>query len=665
MAQIDANTQSFISGGGTASNNAVPVAQPGSTTLAQDQSKAANQGKAGYDVLGNPISSPATTVQPTTLSGDKSQQNATNVQNLNQATQNNPSTNLGKNGDGSPATVQDLREAGGTFQGENGLTYYNYDSTPTTGQGSMIPGTTIPSTGDTGVDSTLKQMNDLKTSMDSTSAALIQNIQTQYQNLIAKQQDTNTRGEASLNQTLLMGGSSRYAQLSATGAGTSMVSAGLDKISTLQSQETDAVLKAQQAQQSGDMDVLNKQMAIYDEIRQQKQAEATKLNEALVAQNQQATKDKAIASVLSSGITSPTDIVNKLSDLGYTNISAKDVADTVANLTPDAKAVTDIMTSAAKNGASQDILTAIGKATTVAQAINAAGDSLQTATGTLGDYLQYKKDTEAQGLVPKDYQTYVDEQNKKASQAKINEAYAVKAAQNQADANFTESDKNQQKLEQQYRQVLQKEFSSRTGALGVENTKVNQANHLNSLITQYIDPKTGKYDIPKTQYTELVMGLANMISPTGTADVATRKDLNAFTAKSDLNGALQYLTGSPQNGNTQDMIQNLVDSVDRQAQTATQNREAALQNLRDQAPTDLDQSRIDALNKSTQMVPYAGENRIAKSNVDDFLKTSGSQTVQLSDGSHSMYYVVSKLYETPGATDKDVQDYLKAKGYIQ
>lgn len=315
--------------------------------------------------------------------------------------------------------------------------------------------------------------------------------------------------------------------------------------------------------------------------------------------------------------------------------------------------INTIATDAAKNGADATTIAKITGSKSLGEAISNAGDMLQNATGTLGDYLQYKRDALAKGLTPSDYTTYRDQQDAKAEKAKIKEAYATQSAKNSADANSTASDKTQQKLEQQYRQVLSKEFASRTGSLGIENAKVNQANHLNSLVTQYYDPKTGDYNVPKAQYSELVMGLANMISPTGTADVATRKDLNAFTAKSDLNGALQYLTGSPQNGNTQEMIKNIVDSVDRQAETATRNREAALQNMRDQAPTDLDSKRIDSLNKSTQMVKYEGQSRISKNNVDNYIKSNPKEADN-----------IAKLYEVPGATDEDIEAYLKANGKI-
>ena len=71
-----------------------------------------------------------------------------------------------------------------------------------------------------------------------------------------------------------------------------------------------------------------------------------------------------------------------------------------------------------------------------------------------------------------------------------------------------------------------------------------------------------------------------------------------------------------------------------------------MQNLRDQAPTDLEPSRIDALNKSTEMVKYAGQERISKNNVNNYIQDHPEEAEN-----------VAKLYEVPGATDEDIENY--------
>lgn len=328
----------------------------------------------------------------------------------------------------------------------------------------------------------------------------------------------------------------------------------------------------------------------------------------------------------------------------------KDMRDQELQITKD---VNSVKIEAAKNGADAKTLAAIGSSKDLNGAISAAGSYLQTGTGMLADYLQYKRQAESQGLVPLDYQSYKDREDNKESQRKINEAVAIHKANTKSDAALTASDTVQQKLEQQYRGVLSKEFSSRTGALGVENSKVNQANHLNALFSQYYDPKTKQYNIPKVQYAELAIGLANLVSPTGVVSDSARDAIMQSTAKGDFNKAISYITGTPQNGTTQDVIKNLIDSVDRQAETAVNNRNTALQNLRDQAPTDLEPARVERLNKSTNMVEYAGMNRVAKSYVDTYVRSNPTEVEN-----------IAKLYEVPGATDKDIYEYLKAQGKI-
>ncbi len=202
-----------------------------------------------------------------------------------------------------------------------------------------------------------------------------------------------------------------------------------------------------------------------------------------------------------------------------------------------------------------------------------------------------------------------------ATKANTSQSYASAAASLAAAAKskaetkqITEgsnTDKVQQKLEQDYRQVLVKEVNSRSGNLGTEDAKVVQANHLSSLLNQYYDPKTGQYNVPKAQYGELVLGLAGMLSKTGTPTESQTDNINTATAKGDLNKAITYVTGTPTNGTTQQVIKNLADSISRQAKTAISNRTYAVKLLQGLAPTDLEQARKDALEKNT-LSPYSG-----------------------------------------------------------
>lgn len=168
-------------------------------------------------------------------------------------------------------------------------------------------------------------------------------------------------------------------------------------------------------------------------------------------------------------------------------------------------------------------------------------------------------------------------------------------AQARLDEKDVTSSKNQQKFEQEYRTVLQRGLSSRSGGLGAEDAKVQQANHLTSLMDQFYDPKTGDYNIPRVQLNELALGLARLTAPGGTAGVQMLKEFEQRTAKGDIAGALTYLTGSPIAANTQAITQMLRDSILRQGQTAQDNREGEMRYLRGLAPTDLAEERRTAL----------------------------------------------------------------------
>ncbi len=87
--------------------------------------------------------------------------------------------------------------------------------------------------------------------------------------------------------------------------------------------------------------------------------------------------------------------------------------------------INKVALEAAKNGVPADVMKLIRASGSESAAIEAAGMYLQTATGVLGDYLQYKKDALGKGLTPKDFQSWKDEQDKKASQLKSSEAYST------------------------------------------------------------------------------------------------------------------------------------------------------------------------------------------------------------------------------------------------
>lgn len=231
---------------------------------------------------------------------------------------------------------------------------------------------------------------------DATTASMIQNIQSQYQNLIQQQQTANKGQEAGVNNALLMGGatgqgsSAQYAPVSSAGIMSSQVNYGLQQISDLQNKEQQAITQAQAAGDSQDyqlMDKLNQQIA---STRQEKQDAANKLNDQITAQN------------------------TKLADQAYQQKQATNTA------------IQGILKDAADNGITDPtILSAIGNSTTLEGAIAAAGGSLQKMTGDFADYPQYQKDAQANGLTPLSATNWLNQKNAQDAKNKANEAYGT------------------------------------------------------------------------------------------------------------------------------------------------------------------------------------------------------------------------------------------------
>lgn len=182
--------------------------------------------------------------------------------------------------------------------------------------------------------------------------------------------------------------------------------------------------------------------------------------------------------------------------------------------------------------------------------------------------------------------------------------------------------KSQQELEQEYRTVLIREISSRSGGLGLEDSKVLQANHLLAIFDQSYDPKTGEYNIPAVLQEELALGLARLTSPSGQVGVELAEKLNQPTAYGKMKSILTYWSGKPLTGNTQDVFKMFRDSIQRQGEVAMGNREAGIKYLRGLAPTDLEEKRRKALEANT-LAPLR-QSRIIQN------KATGERKIQIS-----------------------------------
>lgn len=224
------------------------------------------------------------------------------------------------------------------------------------------------------------------------------------------------------------------------------------------------------------------------------------------------------------------------------------------------------------------------------------------------------------------------------------------------------SPQSQNKLFQQGVSTLKSELSNRSGGLGLQDAKVNQAIHLKNLFDQYkttaqvpvndgsllggsvFGPKQTQtvYNIPPSAYTELAIGVANLVSGSNTVAEGTINNIKQATAAGDLGRALTYATGQPFNGSSQQVLQQLKDSVDRQATTAEGERQTYVNDLLLRLPPGLSPENTERLTQSAGLNSYY----TPKEQVDNYVQDNPSDTE-----------AVAKLYDA-GWTDQDVADYL-------
>lgn len=213
--------------------------------------------------------------------------------------------------------------------------------------------------------------------------------------------------------------------------------------------------------------------------------------------------------------------------------------------------------------------------------------------------------------------------NPSTGSAEMNPIYLHKMeALNRAQANYDVNHpytevKNQETLEKQYADRLDKGFSNRSGGLGLMDSKVNQATLAQQLLDQYYDKNTGEYHVPQAQYTDLAISLATLLAPGSQASDSKVDAIKQKTLQGDYNGVLQYVTGSPKDATTPQMIQNLADSIKREGLQAEKQRDVYLGTLRAQAPSELDPSKREYLEQSSMYPSFK-----------DYLKMSPSQQKQ-------------------------------------
>ncbi len=157
----------------------------------------------------------------------------------------------------------------------------------------------------------------------------------------------------------------------------------------------------------------------------------------------------------------------------------------------------------------------------------------------------------------------------------------------------------QDKLEREGRDMINRAVSTRAGGLGLEDQKVNQAIHLQTMLTDAWDPKTRTYQIPPSMHTELAIGLQRLLSPAGATSQHLVEQLQQKTAREGLAGALIYLGFDPKEigGTTQSVSDFFAKAVKRQGLTSEKLRDTYIDQFKKRLPTGLSEERKDYLLK--------------------------------------------------------------------
>lgn len=205
--------------------------------------------------------------------------------------------------------------------------------TPNSRDGNLVP-TYFDSNSSTPAQSQEeKQISDLLSSMkastDANTASTISSIQSKFDQLRQQQKQINAGQEAQVQNALLTGGvtgkgsASQYTPISSVGIVTSQMNYGVQQLAKLDAEEQDLINKAKTAGADQNFKIMEKSLALVDEKRKEKQKIADELNKKLIDQQVkareamiQATRDNALADLLSQGVTDPKDLIDILSGNG-------------------------------------------------------------------------------------------------------------------------------------------------------------------------------------------------------------------------------------------------------------------------------------------------------------------------------------------------------------
>jgi len=408
----------------------------------------------------------------------------------------------------------------------------------------------------------------------------------QFDSLIAQQKLTNQSYE---NGTRILGqvtGRAEYFPDIAMGEVQAAINSGIGKVADLTSKETSALANMKMGFETDNFNLVKESYSILNGIQKDKTDVLKEVHDEIQTQ-----KDKEQTQQ------------NKIDDDIYNRVT---------------KPIQDVSLAAAKNNAPKDIKDAINSAKTVDEAIATASQWLQEGTGTVGEYLYYKRNT----TNPVDFNTYQNiDANRKATavavasgaykegadpsvdawatriqngQAKITDIpasqaglrnqviVALQSMGNSADGKPTTTEMGKAALQEA--ENLMAKFDARKGTVAVGGSRFWGAGGLTSLI-----PGTEGYDFANTFQTikdKLSLEAVKYLKGQGQVSDAERALLaNAVTKlnlkqsegefKTTLQGVIDKLKGNVDS--TGNDVQKQMDAVDNFTSSSQENNDLANQ----------------------------------------------------------------------------------------
>lgn len=422
---MDPLTLAYQKAGGTLSNSAIPTSyiDPITNKTASQTGQEAFRRLTGKEYVPTaPISqssggTPQKKASSTVISNANIIEDTIPEDNSRLASLSNKGATVGADGILRNADGSLVAPPNGAEQGKDGNFYFNGLN-----YGNQANGTSASTAGVQEEDDFSRITKQLTASLDAETKTLIDAYHRQYEAKRQVQRDINERSLKGREQALLLGGSSRYAPLSAGGIAQAQEVYGLQEIDRLDAEEQTLIAQAKIAQSKGEREILNRLLDQAEEKRKEKQKTATDLA------NKQAEELKALKkqSRIMDAIDSGANDVASISKLIGKEVPIKEIKefwDAYGSGLVDVKSqIGNILTDARQNGAPSSVISAISSSKSIEEAIRAAGNWAQTGTGISGEYLFYKRQAEMAGQIPVDFNEYqnMDANRKAKIQAAVN-----------------------------------------------------------------------------------------------------------------------------------------------------------------------------------------------------------------------------------------------------